>query len=495
MAAVIGIVAGLALAVGGIASSASAGTPWSGQPWQHAYGRYVTYTNGETIWRGSEWIDGMQVYCLEPRWHSAGAGDSYAIWEAAAGTFWAEGDSASGTLVTAAQAQAINWLVATYGQIPDDQNAVNVASAIRTFLHEADGNGDAPGTNLYRNALPYLEALRSYVPPAAPAPAQSVTMTLTADPVNHYLGALRLDAVPLTTIPVTITLTNGVFAVDGSAAITLPSAAAGLELPVRGVPPTSDGEPYRIEAELVGSGTVTTGAYPGSLRMVTHDWNHQEQVAPQPVAEYAVALAGSVEDAMPRESGFFPTVTTAVLTDTVTVGTPFRDTIRLAVGASEDGVMNDWPRDPATGDYRPVAVGCTVYGPLASTPEERAETPPDAPVASSFTVLTGADGPDATYEGASDEPLTADGAYTTVCRIASDEQPESGSAVAAGYVYTDAYGQAAETVIVPPELAETGPGANPFRMAAAAGSLGAAGLLLGLLAAVRRTRARPGSSR
>jgi len=490
IAAAVGAVAGFALAIGGATSGAMAGIPWSGQAWQHAYGRYVTYTNGETIWRGSEWIDGMQVYCLEPRWHSPEAGDSYAVWDAAPGTFWAEGDSNSGTIVTAAQAQAVNWLVAAYGQIPDDQNALNVASAIRTFLHEADGNGDAPGTNLYRNALPYLEALRSYAAPPAPASQQTVAMTLRADPTDHYLGSLRLDTVPLTTIPVTIALTNGIFAENGSTTITLPAVSAGLELPIRGIPPTSDGEPYRIRAALVGSGVITTGSYPETLRMVTHDWNHQEQVEPQPVAQYPVTLSGSAEDAMPRTSGFFPTVETLVPTGTVSAGEPFRDTVRVSAGTSPDGVRNEWPRDPATGDYASVTVDCLVYGPLASQPEELDEAPPGTPIASSFTVVTGTEGPDATYETSSAEALAVSGTYTAVCRIAADEQPEP-NAVAAGYVYTDRYGQATETVNVPApegvevpaELAETGLTIEPPLMLAAAGALVAAGLAF---ASIRR---------
>ena len=117
--------------------------------------------------------------------------------------------------MSGAKAQAINWLVATYGQIPDDQNALNVASAIRTFLHEADGNGDAPGTNLYRNAQPYLDLLRGYVPPASPAASQLVGLAIETDPTNAALGRLTLTSVPIATIPVSTKYRDDSEAEDG----------------------------------------------------------------------------------------------------------------------------------------------------------------------------------------------------------------------------------------------------------------------------------------
>lgn len=478
-------VAGITVAAPAPAATAAA---WNGNAWQHAYGRYVTYTNGETIWRGSEWVDGKQVYCLEPRWHSAEEGDSvsYGMWSA--GTFAAEGDSNSVTVVSAGQAQAINWLVATHGQVPDDQNALNVASAIRTFLHAGNGNGDAPGTNLYRNALPYLQALQSYVPPAAPASVQTVAMELSAEPTNDYLGRLRIVSTPLTTIPATITLTNGVFAANGSTALTLPSVSAGLELAIRGVPPADDGVAYTVSASLVGNGVVATGAYPDSLLIATHDARHQEQVMPQPPAQYAVALAGSVADARPRVSGFFPVVATVAAADVVDAGEAFRDAVTIAVGTS-GGLEHEWPRDPETGAYAAVAVDCTVFGPFEAAPAEQPEPPPGAPVATTFRVVTGDEGPDTVYEGVSETPLELPGHYSTVCRIDAAAQPES-SAVAADYVYADAFGQAAETVRVPeppmPELAATG-AADPLpRVLGAAAALLLGAICLGFFRARRR---------
>ncbi len=496
--------AGVGVALAGAAPSASA-APWDGTQWAHAYGRYVTYTDGETIWRGSEWIDGMQAYCLEPRWHSPDAGDSATIGTWQPGTFYAEGSSAAGVTVTAAQAQAINWLVATHGQLPDDQNSLNVASAIRTFLHAADGNGDAPGTNLYRNAQPYLDLLRGYVPPAGPAATQEVGLALSTDPSDAYRGTLTVTSAPITTVPVTITLTNAVFASDGAASLTLPSLSPGVAFPILGTPPAADGAPYRVGAALVGNGTLAAEAYPDTLLMATHDAVHQELVLPQPPATVAVALQGGVEDAAPRPSGFFPTVTTLVDAATVSRGEPLRDTVRVATGTSEDGLQHAWPRDPMSGGYRPVVVDCAVYGPFATPPARQASVPTDAPLATTFTVTTGAEGPDAGYGGVSTAALADAGYYSTVCTIDAAAQPMP-SAVSAGYRFSDDFGQATETVHVPmpPAPAQPLPAPPAPAMLAATGPSGLplvtlllalAAITIGLLLLAMGIARRPGRIR
>jgi len=487
--AVSSLLAGLGLALIGHIAAASAAA-WDGTSWAHAYGRYVTYTSGEVIWRGSEWIDGMQAYCLEPRWHSPDAGDSVttSLWQP--GTFYAEGDSNSGTVVSGAQAQAINWLVATHGQVADDQNALNIASAIRTYLHESNGNGDAPDTNLYRNAQAYLDLLRGYVAPAT-ATTQPVGLAIATDPGDPSLGTLTITAVPIAGAPLTVTLSNGVFAANGATTMTLPTASAGLELPIQGVPPAHDGEPYRISAEALGNASVTTPAYPDTLLIATHDAVHQEMVLPQPPVTVGVALQGAVEDAEPRPSGFFPVVATEAVP--AALGEPLQDTVTVAPGEDEHGTVVGWPRDADTGGYLPVVVDCTVYGPFEQPPARTPEVPADAPIATAFTVTTGDEGPDDHYAGVSESALAEPGYYSTVCAIDAARQPET-SAVAAGYAFHDDFGQPAETVHVAPApapaiaLAETGIQALPSVLLG--GSFGVTGLLLALLGGqvARRSR-------
>ncbi len=144
----------------------------------------------------------------------------------------------------------LNLVLSRHGNTSDSNTAAAVAMAVWSIAgnadYQAEGGdvfvlGRAPASEratIQSLADQYRAEAASYVPETG-----SVTLGLSIDSGNDYLGVLDVIATPESAIG-NVTLTNAVFVDSGS-----PSRAGvsnGARLAIRGTPPSAD--PYRVTA-------------------------------------------------------------------------------------------------------------------------------------------------------------------------------------------------------------------------------------------------------
>lgn len=271
-------------------------------------------------------------------------------------------------------------------------------------------------------------------------------LVLAVDDADHYAGTVTMDGTAGSIG--TITLTHGVFADTGSASRA--GAREGVAYAIRGVPPSDDGEPYRVSA----TGRFTppgTGGYRAEIAL----WHNPEQnmaASGRTAAPSPFDVVGA--DTTDRRVAFQPTLSTTAQAY-VERGEPFADRVRFATVADADGVDNPWFQ----GDegYVPVMAEGVVYGPFAApVTAPTAEAPADAPIAAEMTVTTGAEGPTVEYLVTSDETAATSGYYYYVWSIDREKQDAATQRfLPHDWYFQDRFGLGEEQSIVPMQLTAT----------------------------------------
>ena len=416
-------------------------------------------------WRGAYTVGSMKVYCLEPG-IAAPMGTSED--RGYVSTLNARSSAGGTNAMTANQLARVNYLVTTYGQTENNNQAAAVHFAVqytanRPGMFASSGYsgpnnlddfiaykmspfGQSVVNNVTNRASQYVAEAANIT--AGPVTGGSGALQFTVDGGNNYLGTVRMVGTPGSTG--TIVLTNGIFLATGTS--TLAGATQGTSYQVRGVPP-ADGSPYKIS----GTGTFTApgGGWAGNIRYF-RTGTAQKTAGPGQRTVMQFNVSGF--DPTVRGVQFVPVVQTTA-TRYVQPGQPFTDSLQFSAAADSEGTTNSWFRSNA-GNYAPVTATGTVYGPFASQPEESDDVPEDAPVAGTATVTTSLQsGPTVTYTAATSTTAAAGGFYTWVWVIDWHDQDPGTQRVVPGpsvgnedqepYYFQDRFGQVAETHIVP----------------------------------------------
>lgn len=275
----------------------------------------------------------------------------------------------------------------------------------------------------------------------------SGTLTFDVNNNDNYLGTVTMVGTAGSTG--SITLTNGVFTDTGSATKT--DAVEGAAYPVRGVPPTSDGSPYKIS----GTGTFTapgSSGYAANLTVFTSGSGQQASVG---AGGNAVNTPFNVsgEDPQDRSVTFQPIVTTTATTF-VQQGEKFQDALTFGTQADSTGTNNSWFQDSL--GYVEVVANGVVYGPYDEQPTESATVPAGSPIAATASVTTGTAGPTVPYDVTTNETADESGFYTWVWTIRyADQVTYTRNFIPTGYSFTDRFGQVSESSIVPSQISAT----------------------------------------
>ncbi|MBO9578097.1 MAG: hypothetical protein J7480_04930, partial [Microbacteriaceae bacterium] len=342
---------------------------------------YTEYDNGGLGYLGAYRIGDRNYYCLEPRldWPVGVASQAigYGGWGGASPEDIARANRAISTIgqstdrrITAAVQMYVWWLLAR-----DDYDRGGVSGDERYGAFVPD-----PAER--NHVLSWLAGLRADGASIRVRPAGGTgTLAITGDAVDPYMGTVRVQGLSPADATGTLVLQNARFDATGSPSIA--GVRDGEEFAFTTLPP--DGAtPYKVGV----SGTFSLDGWPAELEL----WS---TAAAQTLAGGGRTLDGAFSlwaaDGRPRTAEFRPVVTTQAQ-PRVEPGEHYRDVLRFALAADEAGRIGRWYRlGPDL--FLPITASCRVYGPFEAPPAPAAAVPPGAPLASTFAVTTGPDGP------------------------------------------------------------------------------------------------------
>ena len=398
---------------------------------------YSDADNGGLGWLGAFRVGGVTVYCLEgaaPFALGSTSGPEYGGWaglgaDDLARLHWAVSYGQTDSSVIAAAVQLYVWSIAD----PASYGSHGMAGDDWYLPRVPDGDRAAVAAE--------LAAIRTVAAGVtATAASGGGSMRLVIDPVDATIGTLHIDGLTPSNATGTVVLTGAVDAATGSATIT--GVGAGAAIPIVGIPPT-DGSAYRVSA--VGDFTAPAGNTGELALYATPGAQMLAGPGRSAVAEWRLEAA----DTEDRTSTFQPIVSTSVAATRIEPGDRFQDVLQFGIAADAAGRTNRWYHDP-NGVPVTVTALCRVFGPFASPPPVSPEPPADAPVATTFTVTTSAQGPDGVYAATSEQPLPAAGYYTATCSIDARSQLAATRAfLPPDYRFQDGFGLVAETAVVP----------------------------------------------
>lgn len=281
-------------------------------------------------------------------------------------------------------------------------------------------------------------------------------LQFTVSPRNNYNGTVTMNGTSGSTG--TITLTNGKFLSTGTN--TLNGAVEGASYQVTGVPPTTDGAPYKIS----GSGTFTApgnSGYAPNVGVYLAASGQQSSLGVGGMVSNQPFNVSGI-DPMERSTVFQPVLTTTA-TQFVARGDVPTDQVTFSTTADASGTNNPWFVSPS-GNYAPILANGTLYGPFDTPPAQSTTVPAGAPVLGHATVTTSLqNGPNVAYTATSDTPAATSGYYTWVWSIDWNNQiagvqatipgPASGDPSQAPYFWSDDFGQSVETSVTPMRIA------------------------------------------
>ena len=335
--------------------------------------------------------------------------------------------------------RGMNFIASTWGGTRDDVTAAAVGIATMAFV-KAGGFGTAAS---YANRSDVIDQARSMydqaqrVISAADDENARGEVSLTIDPSNNYRGSLRVAA----TVPATgtLTLTNGIFL--DSKTDTLTGVQTGVDYAVQGVPPTTDGAPYRIRATSAGD---FTGArtWPHRIRVIDYGPGFQRVITG--VGQVAVGFPVQGEDRQDRGTTFQPVLTSR--TAQVSPEGELSDALTFATAPDQNGVNNAWPRR-TDGGYLGVSFTFAAYATGGSVPVESPTIPADAEPVGTAAVLASGPGTSQTVTIPGTHPQ---GRYTFVASYDEPGTPaDTRPYLPVGYSWSHAYGMESETTAVP----------------------------------------------
>jgi len=413
-----------------------------------AYGPGYDGANGHI---GAFLVGSSVVYCLRPAERGPTGSTTFAGYQT-----WSGGSS--GPSMSATSNARINWAISTYGQTTNDDWAVAVTLYVWSLADPTEYNSHGMSGDvyyIYRAPVSRHNTIRAYLAQiraaddaitAAPGVAGSGSLDFAVDENNNYLGTVTVVGLNPAAATGTVTLTNGIFPATGTNVIS--GVTANMVLDVQGVPPTDDGEPYKIS----GSGVFTNPAgWLGRVAVYTTP-GAQPLAGPggRPVTNFTIVGL----DPADRATVFQPALTTRVASQFIEPGQPFDDVVTFTTVPAVDGLNNPWFASPISGEYQPILARGTVYGPFLEQPKEADDVPLGAPVAGTATITTTlVDGPTVPYTVTSTEVALEAGFYTWVWEIRYDEQTViTRMLLPDDYSFVDRFGQVAETQISPMQL-------------------------------------------
>lgn len=424
----------------------------------------IPFSGGAELWFGTHNTSpgGTATYCTEFNiYPTTGWGQSYAGLQGS-GLVVRSADTNQSVVHTktlsAADMTALNYVVSTWGDTSNANQAASVAYAVWTITthptvwsYQVGRSWFASGTAAFSGNGDYMAAQgRAYAASAGGSGSGSAAISFDVDDTNHYVGTLDLNVLSPSPASGVITLTNGYFVSTGTSSITSSAFTQGQSLEVRGVPPV-DGSPYKISA----SGAFDAG-YAANVALYTTG-SRQYLIR----AGGRTTMSATANDPFDRSVGFQPILTSQVAERYIKSGDPLIDSVSFAIQADQNGVINEWAKTLG-GSYVGILAKGTVYGPFATPPAQSAAVPVGAPVAGTATVTTtSADGPTVTYTATADNAATGAGYYVWVWEIDYDDQgvfsqlylpqPDPANGLS-GYYWSDEFGIHAETAIVTPEV-------------------------------------------
>lgn len=412
-----------------------------------AYGPSYDNGNGHI---GAYRVGSTNVYCLRPEESRPTGATSFAGYQT-----WPGG--ASGPAMSATANARVSWAIATYGQSSDRNWTSAVAMYVWSLADPTEYNSHGmSGDSWYIGRVPSaqrntvranLATIRANDDTIVAGSTGSGTGSLdfSVDENNNYLGTVTVVGLNPSTATGTLTLTNGIFLANGTNL--LAGATAGMTLDVQGVPPTDDGEPYKIS----GVGDFTAGGgWRGEVAVYTTSGAQPLGGPGRPSVNNFQILGLDPAD---RSTVFQPALTTEVASKFIEPGQPFDDVVTFTTVAAADGLNNPWYQR-LSGNYEQIVAFGTVYGPFLQQPVEADAVPAGAPIAGTATVTTSlTDGPTVPYTVTTAELAVESGFYTWVWEINYDDQPARTQLyIPDAYSFVDRFGQVAETQISPTQL-------------------------------------------
>ena len=412
-----------------------------------AYGPSYDNGNGHI---GAYRVGSTNVYCLRPEESRPTGATSFAGYQT-----WPGG--ASGPAMSATANARVSWAIATYGQSSDRNWTSAVAMYVWSLADPTEYNSHGmSGDSWYIGRVPSaqrntvranLATIRANDDTIVAGSTGSGTGSLdfSVDENNNYLGTVTVVGLNPSTATGTLTLTNGIFLANGTNI--LAGATAGMTLDVQGVPPTDDGEPYKIS----GVGDFTAGGgWRGEVAVYTTPGAQPLGGPGRPSVNNFQILGLDPAD---RSTVFQPALTTEVASKFIEPGQPFDDVVTFTTVAAADGLNNPWYQR-LSGNYEQIVAFGTVYGPFLQQPVEADAVPAGAPIAGTATVTTSlTDGPTVPYTVTTAELAVEPGFYTWVWEINYDDQPARTQLyIPDAYSFVDRFGQVAETQISPTQL-------------------------------------------
>lgn len=418
----------------------------------------VGYNYDSNSHLGSYVVGGVYGYCIDPGAAPplSASGDAGIV---TGYTSHGPGISQNATGLDATTLGRINYLVTTYGQTGDRNQAAAVAMAVATTANPAAyAAHTAPWGDQYYvnymsagnwNIVKSLAAqLRAEAAAFTPSSGNGAASMLFQVDNNNYKGTLTMTAMSQSGVPGTITLTNGVFA-NGTATLS-GTFSTGQVIPVTGVPPAGNAH-YEISAHADFTGT---GGPAGNVHLWT---TGGRQGLATPGSAAPASFSADAHDPFDRSTGFAPVVTTQATSVLVKKGSFPQDTVTFATTNFTDGgqtVNNPWALF-GDGTYYPVTGKGTWYGPSSAPLVQSAAVPASMPVAGHSIVTTSNEsGPTVPYVATSDTAVLEAGYYTWVWSIDyADQTALTQRRLPDGYSFADQFGQAAEGQVSPSQVA------------------------------------------
>lgn len=352
----------------------------------------------------------------------------------------------------------VNYLISTWGQTNDNNQAAAVQMAI-WMRHPGTGDPffaehrfvkatirDAAVRAAITQRAQEMNAEADTFTPYVRAAIGQITLTPTAD--DPLAGVLRVTGIPANTTG-TLQLSGGLFELNQASSVA--GVRNGDELRYRGALRDDEFGQHRF-------GVTSTFITPGSPGDEVVIWKNGDSF--QDLGEHSSYIPDfeyslSAEVVVPVT--FAPTLTTVAAQSVSVLGEGLVDTIEVNLADSGE----PW-RQLSDGSYLPVDAWCQAYGPLKEQPQTRQEVPADAPKFGERVLVQIGGGPEdplkTLYRAEFVEIPKKAGFYTFVCGFSGATQTttEASASLPKEYSFQHEFGLPEETTSITAPLAQTG---------------------------------------
>lgn len=385
----------------------------------------------------------------------------------------------------------VNYLISTWGQTRDNDQAAAVAMAIWMrhpgtiepfFSEHRFVKATIPNAEHRARIAQRAQQMNAQADQFTPHTRAAIgTLEIHPDPEIPFAGEVRVVDVPAQASG-TLIMQGGVFDTTESASVA--GAHAGDVFRYRAAPGDDDLGSFALTIDA----TFVMPGGPGDELVVWRTPQNFQDLgqASARIPDFQFALSATHT----LDLTFEPQLTTEAAEQLVTVGIPLRDEVRVTMAPDS----RDW-RQLSDGRYVELQAWCQAYGPLREQPAETALPPADAPAFGDPVSITLG----GTTTHPSEQLVLAEfpkrprqaGLYTFVCGIdrASQAPDTAAQNLPTAYAFQHEYGLATETTRVAAPLARTGfQASNASSAWVLAASLGSGLILVAAAGVYRRKR-------